>query len=191
VGLDRSKLLRDLGVTVVALPLEIHPEIPVGGLSLAERWGARYGEAVKMYERIEAECRAAGLPFNRPARVPNTRRALATHEWARRRAPDAALALEQAIFEAHFVDNRPLDDPDVLDELVEAAGADSAEARRAVDAGELDGAVASALAAARSLGIDATPTWLIDGRVLVPGAVARDLFRSAVNELQDSGAGEG
>jgi predicted DsbA family dithiol-disulfide isomerase len=191
VGLDRSKLLRELGVTVVTLPFEIHPEIPAGGLSLAERWGARYGEALAMYERIEAECRAAGLPFNRPVRVPNTHRALATHEWARLHAPDAAPALERAIFEAHFVDNRPLDEPDVLDELVDGVGADARGARRAVDAGQLERPVAAAQAAARRLGIDATPTWLIDGRTLVPGAMPRDLFRAIVSELQDSASGEG
>ena len=57
-----------------ALP-ELHREIPMEGLSLRERWGARYEEASAMYGRIEAECEAAGLPFRRPERVPNTRRA--------------------------------------------------------------------------------------------------------------------
>jgi predicted DsbA family dithiol-disulfide isomerase len=184
VGLDRSKLLRDLGVTVVTLPLEIHPEIPVGGLSLADRWGARYREALEMYDRIERECEAAGLPFNRPARVPNTRRALATSEWARLHAPDVAPALERTLFEAHFVDNRPLDDPGVVDELVRATGADADEARRAVEAGELDEAMATAASAARRIGVTGTPAWLVDGRLLVPGAQPRDVFRSVVSRLR-------
>ena len=184
MGLDRSTLLRDLGLRVITLPLEIHPEIPVGGLSLADRWGSHYGEALQMYERIEAACQEAGLPFNRPARVPNTRRALATAEWARRNAPDAALALERAMFEAQFVDNRPLDDPDVVDDLVRAAGADADEARRAYEAGEMDDAVMAAKATASSLGINATPTWIIGGRVLVPGAVPRDVFRKVVDDLE-------
>ena len=191
MGLDRSALLQELGVTVATLPLEIHPEIPVGGLSLSERWGARYGEAVEMYARIEAECEAAKLPFKRPARVPNTHRALATHEWARLRAPDAAPALERALFQAHFVDNRPLDDPDVLDELVAGVGADAVDARRAVEAGELESPLAAARAAASRLGIDSTPTWLVEGSVLIPGAVAREIFRSAVSELKASAAGAG
>jgi predicted DsbA family dithiol-disulfide isomerase len=191
VGLDRSKFLQDLGVTVVTLPLEIHPEIAVGGLSLADRWGAHYGEALAMYERIERECEAAGLPFNRPARVPNTRRALSTAEWARLRAPDAAATLERALFEAHFVDNRPLDDPAVVDELVAAAGADAAEARRAVEGGELDEPVAASHTTAAHLGIRSTPTWLIGGRALIPGAVPRDVFRSVVSRLQSSGAAAG
>ena len=118
MGLDRSTLLRELGVNVVSLPFEIHPEIPVGGLSLADRWGDRYGEALETYERIEAECDAAGLDYRRPQRVPNTRRALKTAEWVRRRAPQAFAALDRSLFVTHFVDNRPLDDAEVVDELV-------------------------------------------------------------------------
>ena len=42
-------------MTVTSLPYELHPEIPVGGISLEERWGVRYGEASAMYARIEAD----------------------------------------------------------------------------------------------------------------------------------------
>jgi predicted DsbA family dithiol-disulfide isomerase len=181
VGLDRSALLRELGIDVVTLPLEIHPEIPVGGLSLAERWGARYAEALSMYERIEAECAAAGLAFRRPARVPNTRRALATAEWVRQHQPDAFVGVERLLFETHFIDNRPLDDPDVVDEVVAAGGAEAAEARRAFEAGELEGDVRAAHALAGTLGVRATPTWLLARRLIMSGARPRDVFRDAVD----------
>ena len=189
MGLDRSTLLRDeLGVTVIALPLEIHPEIPVGGITLEERWGGRYGEAVAMYERIEAQLRDAGMPFNRPARVPNTRRALATAEWVRANADDAVfVALERSMYETHFVHNGPLDDPDVIDELVTAAGADAAAARQAYEAGELDKALESAASLAFSVGVTGTPAWLIERRVLIPGAVGRDVFRRVISRLASSG----
>lgn len=183
MGLDRSAALQELGVSVVTLPLEIHPEIPVGGITLAERWGASYGEAMEMYERIEAECEAAGLPFQRPTRVPNTGRALATAEWARHHAPEAVAALERSLFEAQFVDQRPLDDPDVVDELVATAGADATEARRAVDAGELRDAIRWAGLAANSIGVRATPTWLIGGRAIVAGVMPRRVFAETVSRL--------
>ncbi len=189
MGLDRSALLRNLGLRVVTLPLEIHPEIPVGGLSLAERWGARYAEAQAMYERIEAECERAGLPFRRPARVPNTRRALETAEWVRRHAPEAFAAVEKALFEAHFVDNAPLDDPSVVDAAVASAGADAAAARQAVETGEVADAMAAAKATAGHLGITATPTWVVGGRILVPGALPRDVFRSTVDRLAAADSG--
>jgi predicted DsbA family dithiol-disulfide isomerase len=183
VGLDRSAALRELGVSVVTLPLEIHPEIPIGGLALEERWAGRYREAMEMYERIEAECEAAGLPFRRPARVPNTRRALETAEWARHQTPDFVDALERSMFEAQFVDQRPLDDPDVIDELVASAGADPAEARRAVDAGEVRDAMQAAAIMAASVGVRATPTWLIGNRALVPGVAPRRRFAETVSRL--------
>jgi len=186
VGLDRSTLLRDLGLTVVALPLEIHPEIPVGGITLEERWAGRYGEAVAMYERIEAQLAEAGMPFNRPKRVPNTRRALQTAEWVRANAPDSFLAVERSMYEAHFVDNRPLDDPDVVDTLVGAATADAVEARRAVEAGEMDGALEAAASLAYSVGVSGTPAWLIARRALIPGAVGRDVFQSVISRLTSS-----
>lgn len=32
-------------------------------------------------------------------------------------------------------------------------------------------------------GVAATPTWVVGGRVVVPGAVPRDVFRSVVERL--------
>jgi len=172
-------------VTITALPYELHPEIPVGGISLEERWGTRYGEASAMYARIEHECEKAGLPFRRPARVPNTRRALETAEWVRQKQPAAFDALDRALFEAHFLDNRPLDDPDVVDELVTAAGADAVAARDAVEQGTMHEALRQSMDAAMDANVTGTPAWLLDGRLLIPGVQPRDLFEIWVARLRE------
>jgi predicted DsbA family dithiol-disulfide isomerase len=169
----------------MSLPYELHPEIPAGGISLQERWGARYGEASAMYARIEDECERAGLPFNRPARVPNTRRALETAEWVRRNEPFAFDALDRSLFEAHFVDNRPLDDADVLDDLVRAAGADAAAARQAVDEGTMHAALRQSIEMAMDANVTGTPAWLLDGKLLIPGAQSRDLYEIWVQRLRE------
>jgi len=178
-------LLRSLGVTVTSLPYELHPEIPVGGISLEERWGARFGEASAMYARIEQECEKAGLPFRRPARVPNTRRALQTAEFVRRHQPAAFDSLDRSLFETHFVDNRPLDDPDLLDELVTAAGGDAAATRGAVDSGAMLEALRQSMDAAMDANVTGTPAWLLDGRLLIPGVQPRDLFEIWVQRLRE------
>ena len=172
-------------MTVTSLPYELHPEIPVGGISLEERWGARYREASAMYARIEQECENAGLPFQRPARVPNTRRALETAEWVRRHEPAAFDRLDRALFEAHFVDNRPLDDPDVLDGLMMGAGADAGAARDAVEQGTMHEALRESMEAAMDANVTGTPAWLLDGRLLIPGAQPRDLFEIWVTRLRE------
>jgi predicted DsbA family dithiol-disulfide isomerase len=182
-------LLESLGVTVTALPYELHPEIPVGGISLEERWGSRHREAKGMYARIEAEAEAAGLPFSRPARVPNTRRALKTAEWVRRNTPGSFAALDRTLFETHFVENRPLDDPDVLDELVNAAGADAGAARSAVEAGAVDEAMRDSMDAAMDANVTGTPTWLLDGKLMIPGVQPRELFEIWVARMRERAGG--
>jgi len=171
-------------VRVTALPFELHPEIPPDGVSLRERWGARFAEADAMYQRIERECETAGLPFRRPERVPNTRRALETADLVRRGWPAAFDALDRALYTAHFVEGRSLGDADVLDDLVERAGADSGEVRRAIDAGEGGKGVQISMAAAHRAGVTGTPAWLLDGRFLLPGAQAHDVIKRVVARLR-------
>jgi len=141
-----------------------------------------------MYARIEAECEKAGLPFRRPARVPNTRRALETAEWVRRHDPASFDALDRSLFEAHFVENRPLDDPEVLDDLLGAAGADAAAARQAVDDGAMHEALRQSMEAAMDANVTGTPAWLLDGRLLIPGAQPRDLYEIWVARLRERSA---
>jgi predicted DsbA family dithiol-disulfide isomerase len=138
-----------------------------------------------MYGRIEQECEKAGLPFRRPARVPNTRRALQTAEFVRRHEPTAFEAFDRQVFEAHFVENRPLDDPDVVDGLVTAAGADATAAREAVEGGTMLDAMRESMDAAMDANVTGTPAWLLDGRLLIPGAQPRDLFEIWVARLRE------
>jgi predicted DsbA family dithiol-disulfide isomerase len=184
-GIDRTALLRELGVEVTELPYELHPRIPVGGVSLRERWGARYDEATAMYGRIEAECEAVGLPFVRPERVPNTRRALETAEYVRRTAPDAFATLHRSLFDAHFVQQLDIGDPDVIDDLVGAAGADAASVRAAVDAGDASAALVESMDTARDLGVTGTPSWLLDQQLVLPGVMPRELYERAVTRMSN------
>jgi len=66
-------------VVVEWVPFELHPEIPLEGIPVNP---GRYGRFVEM----AAE---AGLPFEAPTMVPNTRRSLATAEAVRAKWPDA------------------------------------------------------------------------------------------------------
>ena len=183
VGLSRTALLEDLGVRVTPLPYELHPELPAGGLPLADDRGRR------LSTRIAAECEAAGMQFRKPARLANTRRALATSEWVRRHAPASHAALHRSFFHATFVEGRDIGDPEVVDSLVTAAGADAAAARAAVDGGELNGALAGWRERAVDAGVSGTPAWLIADRLLIPGIQAPELFERLVRRLRDRLAG--
>jgi predicted DsbA family dithiol-disulfide isomerase len=173
-------------VTVSPRPFELHPRIPFEGITLRDRWGDGYERAVAMYARIEEECAAAGLPFRRPERIPNTRRALQTAECVRQRYPDAFPVLDRSLFTAHFVEGRFIGDPDVLDELVTAAGADTAAVRAELATGAWHQEVAASMDAAYDAGVSGTPAWFLDGRALIPGVQARETYERVVARLTAS-----
>ena len=178
VGQDRSELLRSLGVTVIELPFELHPEIPSEGIDV------RGGRAATMYDRIEAECEEVGLPFQRPVHVPNTRRVLETAEWVRQAHPTAFASLHRSLFSAHFAEGRDLGDPATLDELVADAGVDPDAAHAALASGEGWGLVDGSMAVAREMDVTGTPAWLLASKLLIPGTQPRSLFARAVARLQ-------
>ena len=177
-GLARSEQLEAMGVRVSPRPYELHPEIPPEG------WSVREGRGRRLYEHIARECDAAGLPFRRPDRIPNSHRALAVSEWVRLHAPDAHPALHRSLFDALFVEGEPIDDPDVLDMLVTASGADAAACREAVDAGLLDEPLTRSREDALDAGVTGTPSWLIDGRLLIPGLQQPEVFDRLVTRLR-------
>src|SRR5690348_17074760 len=96
VAQQRNAILVQLGLQVDELPFQAHPDIPAEGISAGTRNGP-------MYAMLEREAKEAGLPLRWPQHLPNTRRALAAAEWARRHQPDAFPPLRKVLFEAHFV----------------------------------------------------------------------------------------
>lgn len=179
VGQARSAALRELGLTVIARPFELHPEIPPEGRRVRPD-----GRLAPTFERIEAECAEVGLPFRRPTRTPNTHRALATAEVVRTGWPGAFDQLDSSLFAAHFVTGDPLDDPDLLDRLVASAGAPPSEVRARVDSGEGSALLHTSMDEARETGVSATPTWVI-GEMTIPGAVPIEQMRRWASRMLD------
>ena len=181
VGLDRTELLEARGVRVRPLPFELHPELPPAGLSIA---GARPGgRTAVLYDRIAAECETVGLPFRRPDRIPNSRRALETAVAVEQVAPAAFPAFHRRLFAAHFVEGLAIDDPAVLAGLVTEAGADPASVAEAWEAGVAAGVLEATREAAYDAGASGTPSWLIEGRALIAGLQPRDRYERVVDRL--------
>lgn len=165
VGQHRDALLGSLGVEVVHLPYELHPEIPAAGRAIRPD-----GRLRDTFARIEVACAEADLPFLAPTRLPNSRRALETAEWVRQHHAEAFGAVHRGLFAAHFALGQALDDAAVLDAIVAGAGAPADAVRDAVERGDASPLVDAAMAEARGAGITSTPTWLL-GSLAIPGAL--------------------
>ena len=137
----------------------------------------------RVLDMIGAECAELGMPFTKPTRTPNSRRALETAEVVRIHAPDAFDALDDALFRTHWVDAGDLGDRATLDTLVTSAGADAAGIADLVAEGVGAQVLAEAMADAREHGVTATPAWLVDDVLLIPGAQPREAIERWVTKL--------
>lgn len=178
LGRGRTQVLVDHGITVTHLPYDLHPEVPVGGRSI--RPGGRL-DAV--FDHIAAECRREGIEFTRPTRTPNTRRALETAEIVRRVAPDSFPALDDALFRGQWVDGLDIGDPECIDELLTASGAplELVSERRSEGLGAT--AIEASMAIAREHGVAATPSWLVDDALVIPGVQPVETVERWVSRL--------
>jgi predicted DsbA family dithiol-disulfide isomerase len=162
LGQDRTALLESLGVRVTARPFELHPATPAGGIPLGRR-----------YSRIATACEEVGLEFNAPPVLSNSHRALIAAEAVRRSAPERFDDVHRGFFRAYFVDGLDIGDPAVVAEVAGNVAADDAWLHASMEAA-LDAGTAGA------------PSWLIDGRLLIPGVQDRSYYERMVEKLTSS-----
>ena len=172
---------REFDAEVVWLPFDLHPEYPPEGIPL-EELHRRYGIGVGERDPLRDRFAAAGLEYNRPEIVPNTRLALRLSELARWRGRHDAF--HDRLMQAYWAEATNIGDPDELRRLAAEVGLDAAEveaviADPAAYLADVDGSTRQAV----SIGINAVPAFLLDRRLIVLGAQPLEAFRRAFAQL--------
>jgi predicted DsbA family dithiol-disulfide isomerase len=176
IGQSRTAILMEAGLEVISLPFQAHPDIPAGGLLVGPRSGP-------MYSMFEQQAVAAGLALHWPARIPNSRKALAAAEWVRRNQPIAFAEVHHKLFEAHFALGEDIDDQVVIDRHAANAGVDLGALHTANADGSAYAGVNQAERAGRQHGVDGTPAWLIGRRLIVGLQPSSEFQRDAQDAL--------
>lgn len=154
-------------------PFFLNPDTPPQGEPylpfLVNKFGSR--EAVEaLFERVRAAGRPYGLDyaFEKIALRANTLQAHRLLHWAQQRGP--ADALVERLFVAQFQRGEHVGDKQVLADSAAECGYDGNEvaAYLAGDAGEAE--VRQLEAAARAMGIQQVPTFILPGRRIIVGA---------------------
>jgi predicted DsbA family dithiol-disulfide isomerase len=172
-------MARRYGAQIEWLPFDLHPEYPPEGILRSELL-RRYG--TDFTERLNQMFDEAGLPYQ-PAldKVPNPRRSLMLAELARDRGCHDAL--HARLFDAYWSRGLDIGDEDVLVAEGAAVGLDEAEMRAAMhDDAYLD-RIVQHTQAVTELGAGGVPAWVIDRRLLVPGAQPHDVFERVFERL--------
>jgi predicted DsbA family dithiol-disulfide isomerase len=124
----------------------------------------------------------AGLPYaDKLQKVPNSRRSLMLAELARERG--AFDAVHQRLFDAYWARGRDIGDERVLIEEGTAAGLDEGEIVDALRDGRYAELIEEQTRVALQLGAGGVPAWVIDQRVLVPGAQPHQVFAQVLERL--------
>jgi len=164
---------------VTWLPFDLHPEYPVEGIPRAQLY-ARYG--ADHVERLRDAFEALSLVYNPPPEVvPNTMQALRVTELARDRGLHEPL--HDRLMQAYWEEARNIGDPQELGALALEAGLEQTEVDEVLAGDAYRDRVLDSTAQAQSIGINGIPGWVIDGKLLVPGAQPEEVFRAAFAQL--------
>jgi predicted DsbA family dithiol-disulfide isomerase len=162
---------------VTWLPFDLHPEYPPGGLPRADLI-ARYGDT--FHQRLRDRFAEDGLEYNpNPDVVPNSFDALRLTELAR----DAGKhdEVHERLMDAYWRDGVDIGDRSALRRLLPDLPTDDVEHVLATD--EYRDRVQASTEQAQSIGINGIPAWVIDNRLLVPGAQPREVFERVFEQL--------
>ena len=179
MALDRAAWIeRRYGAEIAWQPFDLHPEYPPEGVSWAEV-ERRLPEGLTAGARQLIE--EAGMAYARPDRRPNGSGAQQVAELARDRGVFAPV--HEALFAAYWAEGRDIGEEATLVEVGTRAGLDAGEVAGVVRRLAYRDRVQRSTDAARQLGADAIPAWLLDGELLVLGAQPHEVFEQAMGRL--------
>ena len=162
--------------------LEIHPETPAEGRPVSEL-GYPPGQWAKMMENLDRMGKAEGIVFSERTFTTNSHKALLLAEAAEAEGPAVFEALNEGLFRAYFTEGRNIGDPRVLRDVAQAAGVPAARTGRAWSDAAYEERLALDHAAAAGIGITAIPTFIVDGRWILEGAVPVEMLREVAEKV--------
>jgi predicted DsbA family dithiol-disulfide isomerase len=151
---------------------QLHPEVPPGGIAMREAFGE--SRAAMMLERLRGFAADFGLDLAAPARIPDTRRALAVAEHARDHGQ--LDRFRHLCMDAHWLEGRDIEADEVLADLATRAGLAPDAAVSAADDPAYRQRLEAAREAAFERGVTAIPTFFF-GDYPVVGCQPYDTLR--------------
>ena len=142
----------------------------------------RYGPEI--HERTRRVIEAAGLRYDPPPRIPNSRRALAVTELAREHGLHEPV--HSRLMHAYWSEAADIGEDGVLFDLVAEAGLDRAAAEQAAADERYVDRVLASTRRAHTHGINAIPAFVLDERLLVMGAQPHRTFEEAMTLLESA-----
>ena len=185
----------EIAVDVRFMPFELNPDMPEEGEEqislLAERYQKTETEVIAMRASLEEVGERVGFSFAwqgegtpPPQMVWNTFEAHKLLRWAlTTQGMEAQAALQLALFRAHFQLRRRIGRRETLLDIVENLGFDRRAAEEALEDEALSIATRMEEQRGRQSSIDSVPSFVINGRYLVPGAHEPEAYVGMIRKV--------
>lgn len=180
-------------------PFELNPDMPAEGEEQAAHIARKYNRTAEQTQAVRGQMKAvaeeAGVSLEYtgetgetgaapPAMMWNTFDAHKVLCWALDSAgPARQTQLKLALFTAHFNHRRTIGQRAVLLDVAEECGFDRAAAEAVLDDPQIANRVRMEQAQAHDLNITGVPAMIIEGKMLIPGAQAPEVYANALRRV--------
>jgi len=177
-----ARLSEEFDVHVERRFLEIHPETPAEGMPVSEL-GYPPEQWVRMMENLNRMGEAEGIVFSDRTFTTNSHMSLLLAEAAKEEGQEIFEALNEGLFRAYFTEGRNIGDPQVLRDVAQAVGVSAGRIGQAWSDAAYEKRLARDHEAAAEIGITGIPTFIVDGRWIIEGAVPVEMLREVAQKI--------
>jgi len=104
-------------------------------------------------------------------------------EAAKEEGQEIFEALNEGLFRAYFTEGRNIGDPQVLRDVAQAVGVSAGRIGQAWSDAAYEKRLARDHEAAAEIGITGIPTFIVDGRWIIEGAVPVEMLREVAQKI--------
>lgn len=172
--------------TVEWHPFQLNPDMPAEGMDrhtyLEAKFGGKDG-AMRAYAPIVETAEEMGLNirFDQIQRTPNTLNAHRLIHWGAIEGRQTAII--SALFRAYFNDGRDIGDIEVLADIADSSGLDASMIMKLLNSDADMQDIIDRDTAAREMGVNSVPTFVVNRQHAVPGAQPTDLWLKVIDEM--------
>jgi predicted DsbA family dithiol-disulfide isomerase len=181
-----AELVDEIDVHVVFKPFQLDPTASPGKAGpVLDAYAKKFGgpeRAQEIIDHVTAVAADSGIQF-RMDRALRANTLLAHRLLWLAQATDNQVALKERLLQAYFIDGLDIGDPEVLRTCAADVGLDHDRVLAFLDSDDGLAEVRDELRAAGEMEITAVPTFVFDGKWMVPGAQEPDTFAQVLRRV--------
>ncbi|MBS4539518.1 DsbA family protein [Clostridium sp. D2Q-11] len=174
-----DELKKEYDIEDTWLGLEIHPETPLEGINLNDKFGEI--NLKKMKDNLEHSGSKYNITFGHLNHMPNSHNSLEAAEYAR--SIGKFDEYHRGLMSAYFRDSKNIGDINVLKGIGSKIGLESKKLHKAIEERKFVNNLNEYSQLAHSMNINSTPTFIINNEHIIVGAQPIDVFKKLFDKI--------